>query len=67
MEYGFNARLKGKSYSQMIQIKHNIEKGLDCAVATMNPEKIKQDFKYVTGSELLFTKRSENIYTAVFK
>ena len=48
----------------MIQLKYNIEKGLDCAVATLNPEKTKQDFKYMTGSELLLTEISENVYTA---
>ena len=48
----------------MLQLKHNIEKGLDCTIVTLNPEKAKQDFKYMTGSELLLTKRAENVYTA---
>lgn len=66
MEYVFNSRLKGKSFSQMIQLKQNIKKGLDCAVATLNPEKTKQDFEYMTGNKLQLTRRGDNkhIYTA---
>jgi hypothetical protein len=30
----------------------NIEKGLKCAVATLNPEKTKRDFEYMTGAKL---------------
>jgi hypothetical protein len=52
MEYSFENRPSGKSFAQMIQLKQNLEKGLNCAVATSNPEKTKRDFEYMTGSEL---------------
>lgn len=52
MKYQFGSRLSGKAFAQMIQLKQNIEKGLDCAVATLNPEKTKKDFEYMTGAKL---------------
>ena len=66
MEYNFKARPSGKSFSMMIQLKANIEKGLDCAVATLNPEKTKRDFEYMTGSKLKLVNRDGNkdLYTA---
>ncbi len=52
MKYEFKSRPSGKAFSQMIQLKMNIEKGLKCAVATLNPEKTKRDFEYMTGAKL---------------
>ena len=52
MKYEFGNRLIGKASAQMIQLKTNIEKGLKCSVATMNPEKTKRDFEYITGAKL---------------
>lgn len=50
----------------MVQLKANILKGLDCAVATLNPEKTKRDFEYMTGSKLKLENRGKNkdLYTA---
>ena len=66
MEYNFKSRTTGKSFSAMIQLKANILKGLDCAVATLNPEKTKRDFEYITGSKLKLENRDGNkdLYTA---
>jgi len=66
MEYNFKLRPTGKSFSQMIQLKANILKGLDCAIATLNPEKTKRDFEYMTGSKLKLENRGNNkdLYTA---
>lgn len=66
MEYDFNVMPSGKSFSMMIQLKANILKGLDCAVATLNPQKTKHEFEYMTGSKLELVKRGENknLYTA---
>ena len=66
MEYQFGSRLSGKAFAQMIQLRQNIEKGLDCAVATLNPEKTKKDFEYMTGAKLNLEPREdgENIYSA---
>ena len=64
MKYEFTNRPSGKAFSQMIQLKANIEKGLDCAVATLNPEKTKKDFEYMTGAKLLLKPRGRDIYTA---
>ena len=66
MEYNFKARLSGKSFSGMIQLKMNIEKGLKCAVATLDPEKTKRDFEYMTGSKLNLRSRKKavNVYDA---
>lgn len=52
MEYNFKSRPTGKSFSAMIQLKSNLLNGLKCAVATLNPEKTKRDFEYMTGSKL---------------
>jgi hypothetical protein len=59
-------RQSGKSFSEMIQLKMNIEKGLKCAVATLNPEKTKRDFEYMTGSKLNLQarKKAVNVYDA---
>lgn len=55
----------GKSFSTMIQLKENIESGLDCAVATHDPDKIKYDFEYVTGFKLnLENTENDGIYKA---
>lgn len=66
MEYNFKSRPTGKSFSAMIQLKANILKGLDCAVATLNPEKTKRDFEYMTGSKLKLEPRKDtnDVYNA---
>lgn len=48
----------------MIQLKSNIEKGLKCVVATLDPEKTKRDFEYMTGSKLILKERGKGIYYA---
>ena len=65
MEYQFYKRTS-KSHSQMIQLKQNIEKGLKCSVATMNPEKTKRQFEYMTGAKLNLKAHTKNkhIYKA---
>jgi hypothetical protein len=55
MRHIFEGNRSGKSFSQMIQLKQNIEMGVTCGVATSNPEKVKQDFEYMTGSKLILT------------
>lgn len=64
MKYEFNSRPSGKAFSQMIQLKMKIEEGLDCAVATLNPEKTKKDFEYMTGAKLFLKPRGKDVYTA---
>ena len=64
MKYEFKGRPSGKSFSQMIQLKMNIEKGLDCAVATLNPDKTKKDFEYMTGAKLFLKPLGKDVYTA---
>ena len=66
MEYNFKGKPTGKLYSEMIQLKMNIEKGLKCTVATLNPEKTKRDFEYMTGSKLILQcrKGTENVFNA---
>jgi hypothetical protein len=66
MEYNFKSRPTGKSFSAMIQLKANILKGLDCAVATLSPEKTKRDFEYMTGSKLKLELRKDakDVYDA---
>ena len=66
MEYNFKSRPTGKSFSEMIQLKFNILKGLNCAVVTLNPEKTKRDFKYMTGSSLKLDLRKDtkDVYNA---
>ena len=66
VKYQFGSRLNGKSFAELIQLKQNINKGLKCAVATSNPEKLKQDFEYMTGAKLkleLFEK-GKDVYKA---
>lgn len=43
----------GKQFSSIKELKDRIEEGLNCVVATGNPEKYKSDFKYVTGLNLI--------------
>ena len=64
MEYNFKSRLTNKSFSEMIQLKLNIEKGLCCAVATLNPEKTKHEFENITRSKLnlKIKKWTNNVY-----
>lgn len=66
MKYNFKSRPTGKSFSEMIQLQANILKGLDCAVATLNPEKTKRDFEYMTGSSLKLDLRKDakDVYDA---
>ena len=60
MKYTFQNKTTGKSFAQMIQLKQNIEKGIDCAVATLSPEKMKRDFEYMTGAKLILTSTEGN-------
>ncbi len=66
MEYNFKSRPTEKSFSAMIQLKANILKGLNCVVATLNPEKTKLDFEYMTGSKLKLEirKDAKDVYNA---
>lgn len=66
MEYVFNNYRNSKSFSEMIQLKNNIKKGLKCTVATLNPERTKKDFEYMTGEKLELNLRegNKNIYNA---
>ena len=59
MEYNFKPRPTGKSFSAMIQLKANLLNGLKCSVATLNPEKTKRDFEYMTGSKLILQVRKD--------
>lgn len=59
MEYNFKPRPSGKSFSAMIQLKANLLDGLKCAVATLDPEKTKRDFEYMTGSKLILQARKD--------
>jgi len=52
MNYLVENRRSGKTFAFMLELKQNIEKGLRCSVATLNPEKTKRDFEYMTGSKL---------------
>lgn len=63
-EYNFKSRPTGKSFAMIIQLKSNIEKGLKCVVATLDPEKTKRDFEYMTGSKLILKERGKGIYYA---
>lgn len=60
MEYNFNQRSTGKSFSSMIQLKANLLDGLKCSVATLNPEKTKREFEYMTGSKLILQVRKDS-------
>ena len=42
----------GKSLTQMVLLKSNLEKGLSCIVVTLNSTKTKRDFNYMTGAYL---------------
>ena len=67
MEYDFSkSKITSKNYSMILQLKNNIDKGLDCAVATKNPERLKRDFEYMTGKQLNLKSRDGNkdLYTA---
>jgi hypothetical protein len=50
----------------ILQLQTNLEKGLNCAVASMNPERFKRDFEYVTGLKLKLENNDSGkpIYTA---
>ena len=62
MEYNFKSRLTGKSFSAIFQLKANLLNGLKCAVATLNPEKTKRNFEYMTGSKLILQVRKGDKY-----
>lgn len=66
MEYKFGSILNGKSFSLMIQLKQNLEKGFRCAVATQSPGKTKRDFGYMTGATLQLNEMSckKGVYIA---
>ena len=64
MKYEFKNRPTGKTFSEMTQLKANIEKGLYCAVATYNPEKFKKLFECITESKLFLKPHGKDIYTA---
>lgn len=67
MEYNFKTqRTMSKSFYMMIQLKQNILKGLNCLVATHNPEKTKIDFEYWTGDKLKLeqTDKSNDLFVA---
>lgn len=69
MDYICKSRQRrGESFAQMLQLKQNIENGLNCAVATLNPEKTKRDFEYMTGSILqLKAECGSDVYTATLQ
>ena len=60
-------RLRGKSFGNMIKLRIELEKGLNCAIATHDPEKAKKDFKYITGEELTLEDIGNNVYSASIK
>ena len=58
----FHNRQKGKSLAQMYWLLANIKAGNNCLVATLNPQKTKNQFKYVVGEELILTPLDDSEY-----
>jgi hypothetical protein len=56
---------KSKAFYQFVQLLHNINNGLDCAVATRYPDKYIEDFNYWIGEDLILSASDKNdIYIA---
>ena len=67
MDYQSENRRYGKSFIQMMRLECELKDGARCMVVTLNPEKTKRDFKYITGSALNLEEGERDFYTATLK
>lgn len=61
------SRICGKSKDQMAQLYINLVDRKNCVVATLNTQKIIDDFKYVVGLEIELTHISNDTYSVKLK